>query len=123
MLHEQRDVRPPGVFCCCLWEKGGGCEGLCFAAAYVTCGGAAVQDPSIYTILTCKSDTPGVAVADFVCFPPRWMVMEDTFRPPYFHRNTMSEFMGMVYGAYDAKVGFVPGGASLHKSVHRCCCC
>lgn len=72
-------------------------------------------DPSIYTILTCPSDTPGIAVCDFVCFPPRWMVMEHSFRPPYFHRNTMSEFMGMVYGSYDAKTGFRPGGASMHS--------
>jgi len=72
-------------------------------------------DPSIYTVLTCKTNTPGVAAADFVIFPPRWMVMEDTFRPPYYHRNTMSEFMGMIYGKYDAKVGFVAGGASLHS--------
>ncbi|KDO30165.1 homogentisate 1,2-dioxygenase [Saprolegnia parasitica CBS 223.65] len=76
-------------------------------------------DPSIYTVLTCQTDEPGVAVADFVIFPPRWMVQEKTFRPPYYHRNHMSEFMGMVYGHYDAKAegGFVPGGASLH-SVH-----
>jgi homogentisate 1,2-dioxygenase len=72
-------------------------------------------DPSIYTVLTAPTDTPGVAAADFVIFPPRWMVMEHSFRPPYYHRNTMSEFMGMVYGKYDAKVGFVPGGASLHS--------
>jgi homogentisate 1,2-dioxygenase len=73
-------------------------------------------DPSIYTVLTCPSDEPGVAVADFVIFPPRWMVAENTFRPPWYHRNCMSEFMGMIYGTYDAKVGgFVPGGASLHS--------
>lgn len=72
-------------------------------------------DPSIYTVLTAPSDTPGVAVADFVIFPPRWMVMEGTFRPPWYHRNCMSEFMGMVYGKYDAKEGFMPGGASLHS--------
>ena len=73
-------------------------------------------DPSIFTVLTSPSDTPGTANADFVIFPPRWMVAEDTFRPPYFHRNAMSEFMGLVKGAYDAKQGgFVPGGASLHN--------
>lgn len=73
-------------------------------------------DPSIYTVLTAPSDEPGMAVADFVVFPPRWMVMEHSFRPPYFHRNIMSEFMGMIYGRYDAKAGgFVPGGASLHS--------
>ena len=73
-------------------------------------------DPSIYTVLSSQSDTPGVANADFVIFPPRWLVTEDTFRPPWFHRNVMSEFMGLVYGAYDAKQhGFVPGGCSLHN--------
>jgi homogentisate 1,2-dioxygenase len=73
-------------------------------------------DPSIFTVLTSPSDTPGVANCDFVIFPPRWMVAEDTFRPPWFHRNVMSEFMGLVRGAYDAKGdGFSPGGASLHN--------
>ena len=61
-------------------------------------------------------DTPGVANMDFVIFPPRWLVAEHTFRPPWFHRNVASEFMGLVHGAYDAKAGgFVPGGASLHN--------
>ncbi|WP_286693240.1 MULTISPECIES: homogentisate 1,2-dioxygenase [unclassified Brevundimonas] len=73
-------------------------------------------DPSIFTVLTSPSDTAGVANCDFVIFPPRWMVAEDTFRPPWFHRNVMSEFMGLVTGAYDAKAdGFAPGGASLHN--------
>lgn len=74
-------------------------------------------DPSIFTVLTSPSDTPGVANVDFVIFPPRWMVAEDTFRPPYFHRNIMSEYMGLIYGEYDAKTagGFVPGGGSLHN--------
>jgi homogentisate 1,2-dioxygenase len=73
-------------------------------------------DPSIFTVLTSPSDTPGVANCDFVIFPPRWMVADDTFRPPWFHRNVMSEFMGLVTGAYDAKAdGFAPGGASLHN--------
>ncbi len=75
-------------------------------------------DPSIFTVLTSPSDTPGAANVDFVIFPPRWMVAEHTFRPPYFHRNVMSEFMGLVYGAYDAKEnGFEPGGASLHNGM------
>jgi homogentisate 1,2-dioxygenase len=65
-------------------------------------------DPSIYTVLTCPSDEPGVAVADFVIFPPRWIVQENTFRPPYFHRNCASEFMGMVSAAV---------------VVHVCCVC
>jgi homogentisate 1,2-dioxygenase len=74
-------------------------------------------DPSIYTVLTSPSDTPGLANADFVIFAPRWLVGEDTFRPPWFHRNIMSEFMGLVRGAYDAKAeGFAPGGASLHNT-------
>ncbi|KAJ3040213.1 Homogentisate 1,2-dioxygenase [Rhizophlyctis rosea] len=73
-------------------------------------------DPSIFTVLTVKSATPGVALADFVIFPPRWMVAEHTFRPPYFHRNCMSEFMGLISGTYDAKAGgFLPGGGSLHS--------
>jgi homogentisate 1,2-dioxygenase len=75
-------------------------------------------DPSIFTVLTSPSDTPGVANCDFVIFPPRWMVAEDTFRPPWFHRNVMSEFMGLITGQYDAKAGgFAPGGASLHNQM------
>jgi homogentisate 1,2-dioxygenase len=73
-------------------------------------------DPSIFTVLTSPSDVPGRANADFVIFPPRWMVAEDTFRPPWFHRNVMSEAMGLIQGAYDAKAeGFAPGGLSLHN--------
>ena len=73
-------------------------------------------DPSIYTVLTSPSVLPGTANVDFVIFPPRWMVAEHTFRPPWFHRNMMNEFMGLVFGAYDAKAeGFLPGGASLHN--------
>jgi homogentisate 1,2-dioxygenase len=73
-------------------------------------------DPSIFTVLTSPSDTAGVANCDFVIFPPRWLVAEDTFRPPWFHRNVMSEFMGLVHGRYDAKAeGFVPGAVSLHN--------
>ncbi|MCX7278179.1 MAG: homogentisate 1,2-dioxygenase, partial [Burkholderiales bacterium] len=73
-------------------------------------------DPSIFTVLTSPSDTPGTANCDFVIFPPRWLVAEDTFRPPWYHRNLMSEFMGLVTGQYDAKPeGFKPGGASLHN--------
>ena len=73
-------------------------------------------DPSIFTVLTSPSDVAGRANADFVIFPPRWMVAEDTFRPPWFHRNVMSEAMGLITGAYDAKAeGFQPGGLSLHN--------
>ena len=73
-------------------------------------------DPSIFTVLTSPSDVPGRANADFVIFPPRWMVAENTFRPPWFHRNVMSEAMGLIQGAYDAKAeGFAPGGLSLHN--------
>ncbi|MBY8820782.1 homogentisate 1,2-dioxygenase [Sphingomonas colocasiae] len=73
-------------------------------------------DPSIFTVLTSPSNVPGRANADFVIFPPRWMVGEDTFRPPWFHRNVMSECMGLIHGAYDAKAdGFAPGAISLHN--------
>jgi homogentisate 1,2-dioxygenase len=73
-------------------------------------------DPSIFTVLTSPSNVPGRANADFVIFPPRWMVAEDTFRPPWFHRNVMSEAMGLIHGAYDAKAeGFAPGALSLHN--------
>ncbi len=73
-------------------------------------------DPSIFTVLTSASETPGTANIDFVIFPERWAVAENTFRPPWYHMNVMSEFMGLVYGAYDAKPqGFVPGGFSLHN--------
>ncbi len=73
-------------------------------------------DPSIFTVLTAPSDTPGTANLDFVIFPPRWLVAQDTFRPPWFHRNVASEFMGLIHGAYDAKAeGFAAGGASLHN--------
>lgn len=75
-------------------------------------------DPSIFTVLTSPTDTVGTANCDFVIFPPRWMVAENTFRPPWFHRNVMSEFMGLITGAYDAKAdGFSPGGASLHNQM------
>lgn len=73
-------------------------------------------DPSIFTVLTSASELPGTANCDFVIFPERWMVAEHTFRPPYFHRNFMNEYMGLVYGVYDAKAeGFAPGGGSLHN--------
>ena len=74
-------------------------------------------DPSIFTVLTGPSSRAGTAIADFVIFPPRWLVQEDTFRPPWYHRNTMSEFMGLISGDYDAKTGggFKPAGASLHN--------
>ncbi|MGH9946632.1 MAG: homogentisate 1,2-dioxygenase [Pyrinomonadaceae bacterium] len=75
-------------------------------------------DPSIFTVLTSPSDLHGTANCDFVIFPDRWLVMEDTFRPPWYHRNTMSEYMGLIYGQYDAKEeGFVPGGGSLHNQM------
>ena len=80
-------------------------------------------DPCIFTVLTSPSDTPGTANMDFAIFPPRWLVAENTFRPPWFHRNIASEFMGLIHGEYDAKEaghdgeGFVPGGASLHNAM------
>jgi homogentisate 1,2-dioxygenase len=73
-------------------------------------------DPSIFTVLTAPSGEEGTANVDFVIFPERWQVAEHTFRPPWYHRNIMSEFMGLIYGVYDAKQeGFVPGGMSLHN--------
>jgi homogentisate 1,2-dioxygenase len=73
-------------------------------------------DPSIYTVLTSPTSTPGLANVDFVIFPPRWLVGENTFRPPYYHRNFMNEYMGLIEGVYDAKEeGFLPGGSSLHN--------
>jgi homogentisate 1,2-dioxygenase len=75
-------------------------------------------DPSIFTVMTAPSETPGTANVDFVIFPERWSVAENTFRPPWYHRNLMSEFMGLIYGVYDAKPeGFVPGGMSLHNQM------
>jgi len=87
-------------------------------AKFVTIGTVSVDhpDPSIFTVLTSPSPDAGMANIDFVIFPPRWMVAEHSFRPPWFHRNVMNEFMGLVTGAYDAKAsGFAPGGASLHN--------
>ena len=87
---------------------------------YATIGSISFDhpDPSIFTVLTAQSDEPGCAVCDFVIFPPRWLVQEHTFRPPYYHRNTMSEYMGNICGTYDAKeVGFVPGSSSLHSAM------
>jgi homogentisate 1,2-dioxygenase len=76
-------------------------------------------DPSIFTVLTAPTDTPGRANVDFALFAPRWLVAEHTFRPPWFHRNVMNEFMGLIYGTYDAKSGgFSPGGASLHSCMN-----
>jgi homogentisate 1,2-dioxygenase len=75
-------------------------------------------DPSIYTVLSAPSTVPGTANVDFAIFPPRWLVAAHTFRPPWFHRNAMNEFMGLIFGTYDAKAeGFLPGGASLHNSM------
>ena len=73
-------------------------------------------DPSIFLVLQAQSAVPGVDTIDFVIFPPRWLAAENTFRPPWFHRNIASEFMGLIHGQYDAKAeGFRPGGASLHN--------
>jgi len=73
-------------------------------------------DPSVFLVLQSQSDTPGVDAIDFVIFPPRWLAMEHSFRPPWYHRNVASEFMGLIHGVYDGKAqGFVPGAASLHN--------
>ena len=75
-------------------------------------------DPRIFTVLTSPSGEPGVANCDFAIFPERWLVAENTFRPPWYHRNYMCEYMGLVYGQYDAKEeGFLPGGGSLHNQM------
>ena len=75
-------------------------------------------DPSIFIVLTSPSETAGTGNLDVAIFPPRWLVAQHTFRPPWFHRNVASEFMGLISGVYDAKVeGFAPGGASLHNSM------
>src|SRR5690349_3764566 len=78
-----------------------------------------IRPPAIFTVLTSASETPGTANIDFVSFPDRWMVAENTFRPPWYHMNVMSEFMGLIYGIYDAKPGggFEPGGFSLHNTM------
>jgi homogentisate 1,2-dioxygenase len=74
------------------------------------------SDPSIFTVLTAPTAVPGTANLDFVIFPQRWMVAEHSFRPPWYHMNVMSEFMGLIEGVYDAKPGgFLPGGMSLHN--------
>ncbi len=77
-------------------------------------------DPSIFTVLSSPSTTHGYANVDFVIFPERWLTMQHTMRLPYFHRNVMSEYMGLIKGSYDAKdaqaeKGFVAGGGSLHN--------
>jgi len=87
-------------------------------ARFMTIGSISFDhaDPSLFTVLTSPSAEAGVANVDFVIFPPRWQVAEDTFRPPWFHRNVMSELMGLVHGVYDAKAeGFSPGGISIHN--------
>jgi homogentisate 1,2-dioxygenase len=87
-------------------------------ARFMTIGSISFDhaDPSLFTVLTSPSGDAGVANVDFVIFPPRWQVAEDTFRPPWFHRNVMSELMGLVHGVYDAKAeGFLPGGVSIHN--------
>ena len=87
--------------------------------AQVGPGRGAPADPRLFTVLTSPSEPPGTANVDFVLFSDRWLVAEDTFRPPWYHLNVMSEFMGLVYGVYDAKTGggFAPGGISLHNSM------
>ncbi|MDI9334402.1 MAG: homogentisate 1,2-dioxygenase [Cytophagales bacterium] len=116
--HVWRGVAPRSPFNVAAWH--GNWVPLKYDTAhFMTIGSISFDhpDPSIFTVLTSPSDTAGVANCDFVIFPPRWLVAEDTFRPPWYHRNVMSEFMGLVHGQYDAKPGgFKPGGASLHNS-------
>ena len=75
-------------------------------------------DPSIFTVLTAPSEVPGTANCDFVIFPPRWLVAEHTFRPPWFHRNVMNEFMGLIYGVYDAKAEGLCAGRHVLAQLH-----
>ncbi len=129
---EERPVRVVSKFCGNLWEAmydhspldvvawhGNHLPYVYDLACFNVIGTISYDhpDPSIFTVLTAPSDTPGLAGVDFVVFAPRWLVGEDTFRPPYFHRNVMTEYMGLIEGAYDAKTagGFVPGGGSLHN--------
>ncbi|KAK4767848.1 hypothetical protein SAY87_002989 [Trapa incisa] len=75
----------------------------------------ALFEEGTHPVLTAPTEKHGVALLDFVIFPPRWLVAEHTYQPPYYHRNCMSEFMGLILGGYEAKAdGFLPGGASLH---------
>lgn len=77
-----------------------------------------LPDPSIFTVLTSPSSLSGTANVDFIIFPERWLVVENTFRQPWYHRNVMSEYMGLIYGRYDAReAGFIPGGSSLHNQM------
>jgi homogentisate 1,2-dioxygenase len=73
-------------------------------------------DPSIYCVLAAPTAVPGTNAVELGCFPPRWSVAEHTFRPPPFHRNVSSEFLGLISGQYIGKgEGFAPGSASLHN--------
>lgn len=99
------------------WHGNHGCHVYDLAAfSSITNANVDHPDPSVFTVLTSPSGSPGQANVDFVSFPPRWMVAEKTFRPPHFHRNVMTEFMGLIYGVHDSKAeGFLPGGSSLHN--------
>lgn len=79
-------------------------------------------DPSIFTVLTAPSNRePGTSVVDFAIIPPRWNMMEDTYWPPYYHRNTMSEFSGpIVYDQaheWHKEHSFKPYGAQLNGTM------
>ena len=76
-------------------------------------------DPSIFLVLHSPSDTPGTGNVDFVVFPPRWLAMEDTFRPPWFHRNVASEYLGLITGLYDAEKQRLRAGRRLVAQLHE----
>lgn len=58
-------------------------------------------DPSIYCVLSAPN-------LDLIVFPPRWDATAHTFRPPYFHRNTIAEINGILRDD-EHHAPFVPG--------------
>ncbi|GJE85537.1 homogentisate 1,2-dioxygenase [Phanerochaete sordida] len=83
--------------------------------AFISCGSLSRDhmDPSVWTVLTARSKTPGVALADVIFAGERWDVAEKTFRPPYFHRNTATEIIGLISGDFGFERDFAPGALSL----------
>ena len=54
------------------------------------------SDPSILTVLTSPHDDHGRNAVDFAVFRGRWDATQDTFRPPYMHRNSAVEFNAVI---------------------------